>query len=742
MGTECRGTSDGAALPIKAETRTARSEAWTAQPRLRIRCYNVGGVTSEVYDHLQQWLLQKCQDDIVILQELHWGCGKHESQWRIPGWNFYVTADAQHRHSGVAVIISERVARGDEISFCTWIPGRQLHVRCAGPRLTLDVIAGYQWVRHTHSDAKQEELRGSFLHKMGALLHGIPARNMVVIGADWNTHCHPVAGHVGRGVLRTSHVRDVDLEAFLQEHDLVFLNSWGSARARCCHTFVHGDAKSQIDFVALRRPTADALSRRAKPEVFDLAPWRRGAKHHAAVVASVPWRAGWTFDKRATVTERFSLSCLRQSLQSMDAPAQELRTVVEKVLTQAHERGSTLAEANAQVLQHCRRIYPRTRKSVEGHPKPSNAPKVIHAAEQMWVARDAKRQAVPARSFKGIAETYRRAEAFKQASKALRTASRAARKAWFEEQIRTAETPARKHDLGGVYRVINAIAPKKRREQVRIRGARGQLLGPQAEFDEIFQHFQGVFDSTVAFDMPTRGQVEFGEPEVLSAIQGLKGGKALPDTSVPSELWQLCPGAYARFFSSIISARPQERESLPPEVTDCTLALIPKPNKPSRRPADLRPLGLQDPGSKVLAMMVRGRLQEITMGYLLARPQYAYCPTKAIDDAICRVARHCRAVRDRVRSSVLSVHDRRAGRTTSHCVGGVMMSIDLSRAFDNVPRWALQMALDKAGASTDLQQVVLALHEKCRYQVKHKGYEGTFAMKKGVRQGCALSPYL
>ena len=61
---------------------------------------------------------QKCNDDIVILQEYHcWGCGKHETQWRIPGWTFYVTADAQHRHTGVAVIISEKVARSDEISF-------------------------------------------------------------------------------------------------------------------------------------------------------------------------------------------------------------------------------------------------------------------------------------------------------------------------------------------------------------------------------------------------------------------------------------------------------------------------------------------------------------------------------------------------------------------------------------------------------------------------------------------------
>ena len=314
----------------------------------------------------------------------------------------------------------------------------------------------------------------------------------------------------------------VDLETFLQKHDLVFLNSWGSARARACHTYVHGDTKSQIDFVALRRPTADALSRRAKPEIFDLAPWRRGAKHHA-VVAGVPWRAGWTFHRRAPATERFSLRCLRQSLQCMDARAQELRTVVGKILTRAHERSSTLAEANAQVLQHCRRIYPRTRRTVGVCPKPSQASEVIHAVEQMWVAHDAKRRPAPAKSFREIAEAYRRAEAFKHASKALRTASRAARQAWFEKQKSAAEAAAHKNSLGGVYRVINAIA--RRREQVRVRGARGQLLGPKAEFDEIFQHFHGVFDSTVTFDMPLREKIEFGEPEVLSAIQGLKGGK-------------------------------------------------------------------------------------------------------------------------------------------------------------------------------------------------------------------------
>ena len=122
-------------------------------------------------------------------------------------------------------------------------------------------------------------------------------------------------------------------------------------------------------------------------------------------------------------------------------------------------------------------------------PKPSQASEVIHAVEHMWVARDAKRRAAPAKSFWEIAEAYRRAEACKHASKALRTASRAARQAWFEKQISAAEAAARKNDLGGVYRVINAIAPKKRREQVQLGGS---CSGQRRSLTRSFSIFKGV----------------------------------------------------------------------------------------------------------------------------------------------------------------------------------------------------------------------------------------------------------
>ncbi len=110
--------------------------------------------------------------------------------------------------------------------------------------------------------------------------------------------------------------------------------------------------------------------------------------------------------------------------------------------------------------------------------------------------------------------------------------------------------------------------------------------------------------------------------------------------------------------------------------------------------------------------------------------------------AVARVSMHCRAIRDALSRAVCSVHDRRAKRVPLQVAGGVMLGIDLSRAFDEVPRWALLQSLQHAGATEELQRAVMQLHDSCQYRVKHKGHSGTFSMQKGVRQGCALSPYL
>ena len=588
-------------------------------PRLRVRSYNVGGVTSAVYDYLHHWLTTECQDDVLILQELHWGCGRSKSTWQIPGWLIVVSADAAHRFTGVGVAISTRVVSSDLVNFRTVIPGRLLHVRCSDEKKTLDIIAGYQWVRSETGAKSTQEQRSFFWSQLGALLHGLPTRNLVVVGADFNTRCKPVSGLVGRGTLPTKHVPDAEFETLLVEHQLVLLNTWGRSNVAACRTFHHDSVSSQIDFIAMRRPTADRVARLCKPDDFDLAPWRGGAMHRA-IVASVPWRAGWTFHRHEISTPRFSLPQLRHSVKQWDVRAQELQAWVTYTLQHASPQ-TTLSFLNQQVLMHCARLYPPTQHAAN---KPSTQPAVVRSIQAMKVAQQALQAHRGSHTLRGIFAAWKLHAVFQRRGRELRAASKESRRQWFEGYIQEAEAAASRNDLGAVYRVVNKLAPRKRFEKVRIRGDDGELLGPCAEFQAILKYFRRAFDGAEAPTSPDPTPVVFDQEEILRAVGGLKLGKAVPSTSAPAEVWSLCPEKYAAHLTGLLNQACQLPVQLPGEVTDCVLSLLPKPNKTSKLPSDLRPLGLQDPSSKIVAIAVRERLQHYVSDFVNSKPPYAY----------------------------------------------------------------------------------------------------------------------
>ena len=181
----------------------------------------------------------------------------------------------------------------------------------------------------------------------------------------------------------------------------------------------------------------------------------------------------------------------------------------------------------------------------------------------------------------------------------------------------------------------------------------------------------------------------FDGHEIVLAIQQLKNAKAVPRSSPVAEVWKHCPHEFAEYFAEVFRCSRQTAPKLPTPMADRQLTLLPKPNKPLHRPQDLRPLGLQDPSSKVLAGLVRSRLFLQVKDWLLARPQFAYAEGRSIDEAISRVFQHCKAARECLKQGVDNVHARRAGQLVGCCGGGALLSIDLTRAFDTIPRTAL-----------------------------------------------------
>ncbi|CAE7259937.1 pola1 [Symbiodinium sp. CCMP2456] len=201
----------------------------------------------------------------------------------------------------------------------------------------------------------------------------------------------------------------------------------------------------------------------------------------------------------------------------------------------------------------------------------------------------------------------------------------------FLVRLQEAETAASKNDLGAVYRVVNSIAPKRRREK---------------EFEEIYGYFRKAFSSAEPYEMPQVVEpLSFTVEEVQTAIQQLKRGKAVPTASLPADVWLLDANSMAQVCTRIFNRCNLDHNRYPAEATCCELSLLQKAGRAGRRPQDLRPLGLQDPGSKTLAVVLRSRILPYITDYIATRPQYAYCPGKAIDEAISRVARHCKYVR-------------------------------------------------------------------------------------------------
>ena len=213
--------------------------------------------------------------------------------WAKQRTGLIVTADPDHRYSGVAMAISARVCCSTDITFCSWIPGRLLHVKCEGQLVTLDLVGVCQWDRQDDKKAGTDSKRHLLWTQMGRLMIKLPRRNLLVHLVDFNTPVEHLAGHVGRGVLASrTRGADEDLQQLLQVHGLVMLNTWKRAGPTHTATFLNGDVCTQIDFAAVRKEAADRLAREAAPTALNLAPWRLGPRHGPAV-ATVPWVAGW-----------------------------------------------------------------------------------------------------------------------------------------------------------------------------------------------------------------------------------------------------------------------------------------------------------------------------------------------------------------------------------------------------------------------------------------------------------------
>ena len=136
------------------------------------------------------------------------------------------------------------------------------------------------------------------------------------------------------------------------------------------------------------------------------------------------------------------------------------------------------------------------------------------------------------------------------------------------------------------------------------------------------------------------------------------------------------------------------------------------------------------------------RLKPVAMGYLRRIPQFAYVEGRSLQQAVERTIAHCAVVRALLAQQSNSLFAKRQGRVLRGIVGGIQLSLDITKAYDCVERGDLKLALQEAGNPSDLASAILAIHHQAQLRVRHGDEQADLPLRKGLRQGCSLSPLL
>ena len=186
----------------------------------------------------------------------------------------------------------------------------------------------------------------------------------------------------------------------------------------------------------------------------------------------------------------------------------------------------------------------------------------------------------------------------------------------------------------------------------------------------------------------------------------------------------------------------QDPPHIPQTWKDAWACWLPKPNKPSTRLENLRMLGLQEPLGKAVLKLIAKKALQMTFDWLSRFPQFAYLPLRSTREALLRGAFHCHEVRHLLMTQKRSIHAATASQPRLHCAGGIMLFIDLTRAFDQVPRHILITALQRAQLDPKLQSLILHWHHNTHYHIDVNNTCRSIPVNRGVRQGCSIAPFL
>ena len=309
-------------------------------------------------------------------------------------------------------------------------------------------------------------------------------------------------------------------------------------------------------------------------------------------------------------------------------------------------------------------------------------------------------------------------------NKEIQKKCREAKESWVNHRCRTIEIfGLSSKEANDDIKVLSGMCRSGRRSQC-IKNKEGKILFDQEDIQNRWCEYIGeLFDATRS-NVPVPSTLE-GPPilkaEVENALNKMKDGKAQGGDNISTEMLKVLEVFTLNKLTDLFN-RIYNTGHIPDELAKSIF--IPLPKKPKAMECgDYRTISLMPHVTKLLLKVILERMKK-KIGEEVSETQFGFKSGSGTREAI-----FC------LNNAIQTYHEKE--KEIYACF------IDYAKAFDSVQHEEIIQCLERAGIDGKDIRTITNLYWHQKAAIKSQGEPSSYIeIKKGVRQGCVLSPYL
>jgi len=632
--------------------------------------------------------------DVVGVSETHWmGSDKIVKD----DYTFIYSGGQKHQH-GVGILMKNRIAK----TMMGFLPVNERILLCKLQARPFNIVIIQVYAPTCdHSDEEVDR----FYEDLETTLKQTKSRDIKIVMGDFNAKVGntTISQYVGKYGLGETNDRGKRLIQFCEGNHLYVANTGFKQPKRRLYTWKSpGDVcRNQIDYILVSARVKNSITKCKTYPGADI------GSDHVPVVMKMKIKLKIPKSKLQKTT-RYNTTVLKEE-GMREKYAVEVKNRYEVLMNMEEEKATTKEETVDKQWESIKKAISEANEAM--------IPQKEKETKQPWMTEEILEMMKTRKQTKGTTR-------YKEIDKEIKKKCVEAKEEWLNQKCAKIEELSKENNLAPMYEEIKKFTKTNTATSGCIKDKSGNILFETEEIcrrwteyvEELFQDNRG--------ENPIQGHL--GGPtimniEVETALNSMKTGKACGIDNISTEMLKALSD-FGVYTLTEFCNRMYETAYIPEELKTSVFILLPKKSK-ALECSDYRTISLMCHMLKLLLTVILRRIRE-KLDAQVGEQQAGFRGNSGTREAIFNL-------------KILSEKCIEVGKDVYACF------IDYSKAFDTVSHEKLIETLEKTGIDENDIAIIANLYWQQKTQIKiGTNLTEPVKIKRGVRQGCVLSPSL